>query len=643
LNIDILQTDITVVGIGDMSGDVFGNGMLYSKHIKLLAAFDHRHIFLDPNPNPVISYDERERLFHLPSSSWEDYHVKKISKGGGVFKRSLKSISLSPQVKNSLGIDVDELTPNDLIRAILKAPVDLLFNGGIGTYVKAANESHIDVGDRSNDYSRVNGNELRCKVVGEGGNLGFTQLGRIEFALHGGLINTDFIDNSAGVDCSDHEVNLKILLDHDVKNEKLTVKKRNMILSSLTKEVANSVLSDNYYQALVMSFSAFHAKKNVLLHANYIKDLEAQGILDRQVEFLPEDKTLLERKAAGLGLTRPELAVLLAYTKIHIKNEILKSRLPEDVFISQIAETAFPNSIQKKYEKTIREHRLYRDIVATQLSNHIVNEMGMTFVYRSEIETGASVQDIVRAYFVAAYIFDTQAIKKIVETLDFKISMEEQYLMLYHLRKLINISTRWFLRSGYLHGNLEKLIQYYSSSIKNLQHLVPELMTGMTKEYLESIKNEFSKTGLPKELGERIGTHRAIYTCLNVIDVAQKYHFDLIKTAEVYFAAGEKAHLVWFRDQIADDSHEGDWDALARLTLRDELDVAQRAMTVAIMKQGSKKLSAVMLITQWIEHNQPLFQRWDKLLSMLHASTHIEYAMFFIVIREFIGLLQTKQ
>ena len=380
LDTDITQTDITVIGIGDMSGDVFGNGMIYSKHIKLLAAFDHRNIFLDPDPDPEISYYERERLFRLPISSWEDYNPKLISKGGGVYKRSLKSISLSPQIMRVLDIQENTITPTDLIRAILKAPVDLLFNGGIGTYVKSSHESQADVGDRANEYVRINGDELRCKVVGEGGNLGFTQLGRVEYALKNGLINTDSIDNSAGVDCSDHEVNLKILLDSEVKKGKLSQKQRTPLLESMTQEVAELVLSDNYQQALVMSFSAFHASKNMGLHQNYIKDLESQGHLKRRLEFLPDDKQLLERKAAGIGLTRPELAVLLAYSKINIKHELLKSKLLKDIYLSEIVTTAFPEDVRKKYDQAMHEHPLHRDIIATQLSNRIVNEMGITFV-----------------------------------------------------------------------------------------------------------------------------------------------------------------------------------------------------------------------------------------------------------------------
>ena len=643
LNTDIHKTDITVAGIGDMSGDVFGNGMIYSKHIKLVAAFDHRHIFLDPDPDPEISYYERVRLFNLPISSWEDYNAKLISKGGGVFKRSSKSIALTPQIKQILGIEDNSLAPTELIRAILKAPVDLLFNGGIGTYVKASTESTTDVGDRTNDYCRVNGNELQCKVVGEGGNLGFTQLGRVEYALKGGLINTDFIDNSAGVDCSDHEVNLKILLNHEVQTGKLSLKKRNALLSSVTDEIASLVLNDNYQQALVMSFSAFHAKKNIGLHTSYIKELETFGVLNRQVEFLPDDKKLLERKAAGEGLTRPELATLLAYTKIHIKHEILKSKLPEDPYLGQILETAFPVSVRKKYKQAMKHHRLHRDIVATQLSNQVVNEMGITFVYRLQMETGATVDEIIRAHAIASRVFGTTELQKIIESLDFKIPMGEQYEMLFNIRNLVNLSARWFLHTNHLRGDLGNLIEHYSTRVRSLENLIPDLMAGYTKEYLESLTIKFVQSGLPKEIARRIATYRAIYTALNIIDVATDNNFDLIKTANVYFAAGERINLLWFRDQIAKDSREGHWNTLARLTLRDELDYSQRALTIAIINKNKKEHDADKLIEKWMSTNQRPLERWERLLEMLHSSTQIDYTMFFIAIRELMGLILTSQ
>ncbi len=641
-DIDVLKTDITVVGIGDMSGDVFGNGMIYSKHIKLVAAFDHRNIFIDPTPDTESSFKERLRLFKLPTSSWEDYNAKLISKGGGVFKRSLKSITITSQMQQALGIEEKELTPTDLVRAILKAPVDLLYNGGIGTYVKASTESNADVMDRANDYCRVNGIDLRTRVVCEGGNLGFTQLGRIEYALNKGLINTDFIDNSAGVDCSDHEVNLKILLDQQVHLGKLTEKKRDELLVSLTDQVADLVLEDNYKQALVMSFSMYHAEKNVTLHQNYIKELEAQNVLKRSIEFLPPDKVILDRKAAGIGLTRPELAVLLAYSKIHLKSEILKTDLTEDPFLRDIVKTAFPSALDKKYSKEMEDHRLHKDIIATQLSNYLINEMGFTYVYRVQMETGATVAEIVRAFAVSTRIFDSVELQNSVEKLDFKIPMQDQYEMLFNIRLLLNLSTRWFLHTSYLKLDLENLVDEYASRIKLLEPMMPTLMGGSTREYLDELVKKFQSQGLSVDLARRIGSYRAMYAGLNIIDISLRFKLDLTKTARIYFAAGERFNLLWFRDQIAGDSREGHWNILARLTLRDELDICQRAFTYAILKDDKKNLSEAKLIDNWVNKNPRVMHRWEKLLNMLYSSAQIEYSMFFIAIRELLGLIITS-
>ena len=641
LNVDVTRETITVIGIGDMSGDVFGNGMLYTNHIKLIAAFDHRHIFIDPTPDPGVAYQERKRLFNLPASSWDDYNKKLISKGGGVFSRALKSVKLTTEIKNALNVTDNTLPPNELICAILRAPVDLLFNGGIGTYVKASHENHAEVGDKTNDYCRVDGNELRCKVVGEGGNLGFTQQGRIEYALTGGLINTDFIDNSAGVDCSDHEVNLKILLNLEMSAGKLSQSKRNTLLASLTDEIAKLVLQDNYQQALVMSYSSFHTRPNMGLYTSYIKELEALGVFNRKIENIPDDKKLAERKAADEGLTRPELAVLLAYTKIHIKQEILKTDLTNDAYLSQLLETAFPAAIRIKYFPIMRKHRLHKEIIATQLSNHIVNQMGITFAYRLQMETGASIDEIIRAHAVAANIFGTHEVQQLIESLNFKLPMAEQYDMLFNIRQLINISTRWFLRSNRLKGSLESFIEHYRERIKKIEKIIPDLMAGHTKEYLDTLVERFLKAGLSREMATRIATYRAIYTSLNIVEVATKHEFDLIKTAKVYFAAGEHINLLWFRDQIANDTRGGHWNTLARLTLRDELDIAQRALTVAIMKQDKKEPDTKKLIQHWIDKNGRALLRWDKLLAMLHSSTDTDYTMFFITIRELTGLIES--
>jgi glutamate dehydrogenase len=644
ININVHETDFTVVGIGDMSGDVFGNGLIYTPHIKLLGAFDHRHIFLDPNPNPETSYIERVRLFNLPTSSWEDYSPSLISAGGGVFKRSSKSIPLSPEMKKILGVDVNQMVPNELVRALLKAPVDLLWNGGIGTYVKANTESHADVGDKTNEYCRINGEELCCRVVGEGGNLGFTQLGRVEYALHGGLINTDFIDNSAGVDCSDHEVNIKILLNQEVKKGAINENKRNEILASMTQEVSDLVLKDNYNQALAMSVANFYASQLITIHQNYIKDLESAGVINRAVEFLPDDKKLLERKAAGLGLTRPELAVLLAYTKIHIKSEILNSDIPDHPYLSQILYTAFPATLQKSYSDELAKHSLHREIVATQLSNQIINESGIAFIYNLKNETGATTAEILRAYIVASRIFDALELQRLIESFDHKISVTIQYELLGHIKRLTYLATRWFLRHKKLASdNMQEIIASFSKSVKSLEALIPSLMGGFTKNYLETLSIEFEKVGISQDIARRIAAARAMYTSLNIIEVATKHKFDLFKTTKVYFAVGEYFNLLWFRDRIANDTREGYWETLSRLTLRDELDILQKLITTSIMQQKQQMEDPNAAIENWIAKNPRSMERWEKILEMLHSSTSVDYVMFFIALRELSDLIHASE
>lgn len=634
LNINIADTDFTVIGIGDMSGDVFGNGMIYSKRIKLLAAFDHRDIFLDPNPNPETSYEERLRLFRLPTSSWQDYQQKLISKGGGVYSRTLKSIPISPEVKKALGIQENTLTPNELVRAILKAPVDLFYNGGIGTYVKASAESAADVGDKTNDFCRVNGEDLRCKIVGEGGNLGFTQLGRIEYALHGGLINTDFIDNSAGVDCSDHEVNIKILLNKEVLKGKLTEKSRNQLLSKMTNEVASLVLLDNYQQAFAISFSALKTSHNFTALQISLDELERNAALDRSVEYLPDDKKILERKAAGHKFTRPELAILFAYTKIYIQNELLKSDIIDDPYLSKIIYTAFPKMLHKTYAAEISQHDLRREIIATQLSNLLVNEMGLIYVQSMHAETGASVAEIVRAHRVASEIFEVPDLQQAIKSLDFKIPINLQYELLQHLRKLVTISTRWFLRGNRLSGNLENIITHYAKNIKTLEKIIPQLMTGITKKYQVELTQKFVATGLPQSLAKRIALIRALYTALNIIEMSTINKMDLITTAKLYFAVGEKFNLVWFRDQIGIDNREGFWNVLAKLTLRDELDVVQRKLCALVFQDNKNNKDAKKAVENWITNHYRPFDRWEKLQALLHSTTDIDYNMFFVALRE---------
>lgn len=640
LNINIDENDFSVVGIGDMSGDVFGNGLIYTPHIKLIGAFDHRHIFLDPNPNPDATFKERVRLFNLSSSSWEDFNPAVISKGGGIYKRSSKSIPISPELKKALDINTDTLEPNELIRALLKAPVDLLWNGGIGTYVKARTESHAEVRDKTNENCRINGDELRCRAVGEGGNLGFTQLGRVEYALHGGLINTDFIDNSAGVDCSDHEVNIKILLNQAVYKKSIDEHKRDEILIKMTQEVAHLVLRNNYKQALAMNIARFYSSQLIAIHQIYIKELETAGILDRDVEFLPDDKKLLERKATGIGLTSPEIAVLLAYTKIHVKNEILNSDIPNHLYLNQIIYTAFPASLKEIYSKEIAKHSLNREIVATQLSNQIVNETEITFVYNLQNETIATVPEILLAYIVASEVFETSELHHLIESFDNQISVSLQYELLGYIKRLTYLGTRWFLRHKALAcDNVQQTINDFSKPVKTLETLLPSLMSSSAKNYLESLTIEFSKVGLSIDIAHRIATARIMDASLNIIEVATKYRFNLTKTATIYFAVDRDFNLLWFRERIAMDTREGYWEGLSRFKLQDELDILQKLITTSIMQYQHKLADPHKIIQNWIVHNKRLMQRWEKILEMLHSSTSVDYLMLFIALRELSDLI----
>jgi glutamate dehydrogenase len=643
LDINVFENDFTVIGIGDMSGDVFGNGLIYTPHSKLVAAFDHRHIFLDPNPNPETTYQERIRLFNLSISSWEDFNPTLISSGGGVYKRSSKTIPLSPQVQTLLGIKTDRLSPNQLIRALLKAPIDLLWIGGIGTYVKSTQESHAEVGDKANDYCRINGMELRCKVVGEGGNLGFTQLGRIEYALNGGFINTDFIDNSAGVDCSDHEVNIKILLDNEIQKQKIDEKQRNKILLEMTQEVADSVLRDNYNQALTMNLANFHSTRNISKYIDYIGELEANDVLNRAVEFLPDDKNLFARRTAGISLTRPELAILLAYTKIHLKTEILNSDIPQYPFFTRYLYSAFPASLQQTYTKELANHILRNEIIATQLSNQVINETNILFVHNLQYETSASVSEIVRSYIMASEIFSTSELLRLIESFDNIINPHLQYQLFGYIHQLTNRATRWFLRhKEFTFQNLEKNIAYFIGSIQSLDNLMPTLISDSLKRFYDSLSIEFIKVGIPIEHARRITSARAMHAALNIIEVASKNQSDLFNTAKIYYTIDDKFNFSWFRSQIAKDSREGYWESLTRLTLRDEFDSLQKKITQLIIKNYPNAQEDSEVVELWISEHESIRQHWEKMLKRIQNSNTVDYITFFLAIRELSHLIQTN-
>ncbi len=641
LDMDIQNNDFTVVGIGDMAGDVFGNGMLVSDHIKLLAAFNHIHIFIDPDPDAKASFKERERLFNLPRSSWTDYDKKLISKGGGVFNRSAKSIPVSKEMQQIFGLKQDVIEPNELIKTILKAKVDLLWSGGIGTYVKASTESNTSVGDRTNDSTRVNAKQLKCKVVGEGGNLGLTQLARVEYTLNGGMVYTDFIDNSGGVNCSDKEVNIKILLNTIVAAGDLTPKQRNELLSEMTDEVSKLVLRDNFLQTRAISLSAAHDIRHLELQSRYINELERTGKLDRNLEFLPDEKVLLERKLTGKGLGRPSIAVLVCYSKTILKEQILASDVPEEPYMNKILISAFPKPLQDKFSKQMQDHPLRREIIATRLSNIIVNEMGFTYVYRLQDETGAPVSAIVRAYMITRTVLNLEAIWKQIEELGTKISSQQQIEMMMLYVRLSRRVTRWFLRSQRRSLNISETIKLYSEGVEELKKAMPAVFGPNHKELYEKNYQEFIEQGIPPNLAHELIVTRGMFGAPDIIEIAHLKDLKVAKAGEIYFGLGEFLDLAWIRTQIIIHPAENHWESLSREALRDDLDWQQRQLTAGIIGNNGTKSDLKARLDSWGEMHIALIDRWRFILNDLKASTALNYTMFFVAIRELLDLTQT--
>ncbi|HBK46539.1 MAG TPA: glutamate dehydrogenase, partial [Xanthomonadaceae bacterium] len=569
---DCQSEDFSCVGIGDMSGDVFGNGMLLSRHIRLVAAFDHRHIFLDPNPDAASSFAERERLFKLPRSSWADYDARLISKGGGVYPRTLKSIEISAPVREALGLDasVKSLSPNELMNAILKAPVDLFWNGGIGTYVKASTESNADVGDRANNGLRVNGGELRCKVVGEGGNLGLTQLGRIEAALQAGvLLNTDFIDNSAGVDTSDHEVNIKILLNDVVQAKKLSYDARNKLLASMTDEVADLVLWDNIRQNQALSLMERMSVRRLGSKQHFIRTLEKQGLLDRQIEFLPSDAELSARKARGLGLTRPELAVLLSYSKLVAFQQLLESDIPEDPYLSKELQRYFPQPLQKKYADAMERHRLKREIIATAVTNTTINRMGATFLMRMQEDTGRNIAEVAKAYTISRETLDARALWTQIDALDGQVPESVQIDALEVIWRLQRSFVRWLLfRPGAMPG-ITAAVERYHGPFNDIRVASGVLGDSQRPAYEASVQ-EWKDKGLPPALAQQLSELRYLEPAFDIIELARTRKLKPVEVSKVHFRLGEALQLPWLFEQIDALEVNGRWHAVARGVLRDE-------------------------------------------------------------------------
>jgi len=641
LSIDVQTTDFTVAGIGDMSGDVFGNGMLLSERIRLVAAFDHRHIFLDPEPAPEASFAERRRLFELPRSSWADYDASLISEGGGAWSRTAKSIGLSAPAQRALGIEVARLTPNELIRAILRAPCDLVFNGGIGTYVKASTEGHTDAGDKANDAVRVDGSELRCRVVGEGGNLGLTQRGRIEYALGGGRINTDAIDNAGGVNCSDHEVNIKILVDSVVAEGHLTARQRNELLAGMTDDVAALVLEGSYRQTQALALARAQAPVMLDQHDRFIRSLEHAGRLDRVLESLPDADVVAERRAAGLGLVQPELAVVLASSKIAVYAELLDSDLPEDPYLSRDLGRYFPGPLPERFDEEMQLHRLRREIIATRVTNSMVDRAGSTFAFRMQHDTGAPAADTARAYAVAREVFAMIEFWSEVAALDYRIATDVQMAMLIEARRLVERASRWLLRNRRRPLDIAATVEYFGAGAQVLSQALPEILVDSDRSAWDARVDELVTSGVPSALASRVASLGALFAALDVVEVAGATRQPVEEVAALHFRLGSRLHLHWLRDRIADLPRDDRWREMARAALRDDLFSLHGELTADVLRGSSAAGDVDARLDAFTDGNAAALDRCQTVLADIRASGTHDLTTLPVALRELRNLIQS--
>jgi glutamate dehydrogenase len=640
--IDVQKQAFSVIGIGDMSGDVFGNGMLLSEHIELVAAFNHLEIFIDPDPDPKSSFAERRRLFELPRSTWSDYRAELISKGGGVYPRSAKAIALSREARERLGIGAENLTPSELITALLKARVDLIWNGGIGTYAKASCESHADVGDKGNDVLRIDARDFQCRVVAEGGNLGLTQLARVEYCLGGGASNTDSIDNVGGVDCSDHEVNIKILLNEIAANGDMTEKQRRELLKEMTDSVGELVVHDSYRQVQAISIAEAQAEARFGEYRRFIATLEGLGKLDRGLEAIPDDDSLIERNAQGKGLTRPELGVLLSYSKAILKEELVESDVPHDPYCSRAVETAFPDRLRREFRDQIHRHRLRREIVATQIANDLVNHMGFTFVHRMMRSTGANPGQVARAYVTTRDVFAVDTHWSEIEALDATLPCELQVQLMLGLMRLVRRGSRWFLRNRRRTFDVADEVQRFAPAVQEVSSIFPELLRGELTNDWQRENQRLLESGVPRDLARFIAASSNLHSCLAIAEATQTTGESLRRVAQLFFALGEELKLHWFGRRVSDLAVENHWQALARESALDDLDWQQRALTVAVLEFMEEGEEIERGIHRWMARYQPLLDRWQAMLTELHGGVSSDFAMYAVGVRELLNLAQSS-
>ena len=632
IGVDTQTTDFSVVDVGDMSGDVFGNGMLLSAHIRLVAAFNHLHIFLDPDPDPALSFAERKRLFALPRSSWADYGSRLISKGGGVFNRDAKSVALSPQIKALLGVARDKMTPNELIRAVLQAPADLLWFGGIGTYVKASTERIEDAGDRANDPVRVDAKELRAKVIGEGANLGLTQFGRIEYAAAGGAVNTDAIDNSAGVDCSDHEVNIKIVLDSVVAEGDMTIKQRNQRLVKMTGEVAALVLRDNYVQSQAITLAQAQGPEMLSGAARMMRALEREGQLDRALEFLPDEQALADRETEERGLTRPEIAVLLAYAKLDLYDALLDSDVPEDPYLSGDLARYMPRALRKDCAETIRGHRLRREIIATYIANSLVNRAGPTFISEVAEESGFGAGEIARAYAVTRDVFGLRKVWNAIESLDNRVAAEAQTRMLTASVELVRRATLWFLRNLPQPLDIAATIADYEPGIALLTERMGTMLASFDAQELERRFESLAADDVPKEIARRIAGLDPLAAACHIVHAAQACERPVDEVGAVYFAVGARLGLDWLRAAAQDIDADDHWQRLATTAIVEDLYGQQRALTSRVIAAADGAAGEDAVAT-WADRNRAAVQRASDLIAEFKSQGRIDIARLAIANR----------
>lgn len=633
MGIDTQTQDFTCVGIGDLAGDVFGNGMLLSKHIKLVAAFNHLHIFLDPNPDAAASYEERVRMFNLTGSSWLDYDMSKISQGGGIFERTAKVIPISAEVKQLLDIEEDELTPKALIKKILKAKVDLLWNGGIGTYVKASDETDNDVGDRANNELRINGNELRCKVVGEGGNLGFTQKGRIEFAINGGRINTDAMDNSAGVDCSDHEVNIKIALAESLANKKITLEERNKILEQMTENVSELVLNDNKLQTQAISIALSQGVLASQERSQFLNRLENTGLLNRKIEFLPSKQEIERRQMNKIGFTRPELCVMLAYAKMDIYNSILTSDFINDEYFESELMAYFPKLMQEKFANEIKNHQLRKEIIATQITNLVVNRAGITFVSQICQDSGFSISDVVKNFIIACDSFRLREIWSEIEQTTGKVSPEIQCQMFLNSNKLLERSIMWLLRQQ-VKGPIAKNVDRFKKISDKLLGILDKVLASASQESFERKIERYCLNKVERNLATKIASMDPLASAFDIAEISAESKFDIEIIAKLYFAVGTRFSLKWLRSKISSISFENQWQRLSSKTILEDIYTYQLKISKAIVDSNcnNKEICENQSIENWTKSASFLIERFDNFISELKLNPNPDISVFVVAL-----------